>query len=199
MDTVEEFKLKKYTIERGVISKEMRSFISQYAIFDELQDPAINDGQVISAHAKYADPAMETLLLMLQPTIERITGIDLYPTYSYHRVYRNGSMLKRHLDRPSCEISATVCFGYNYSGDPWPIYINDTSVALKPGDIAVYRGCELTHWRNELTCSPDGWQVQGFFHYVDQNGPFTNHRYDNRESIGFSKKSNNKSYIRYIK
>ena len=37
------------------------------------------------------------------------------------RVYEKGSELKRHIDRPSCEISATINFG----GDPWPIFVQD--------------------------------------------------------------------------
>lgn len=199
MDTVKEFQEKKYTKCNNVLNKDIIDFVSQYALFDELRNPSINDGQVINAHAKYADPAMETILVLLKDKIEAITGLSLYPTYSYYRVYRNGSTLEKHIDRPSCEISATLSFNYSYQHSPWPIYMDGKKVILEPGDVAVYRGCEVEHWRNELTTGPDEWHVQGFFHYVDQNGPFSEFRFDKRNSIGSNKtQKNNKKYITII-
>lgn len=194
------FKLNKYCIEKSVISEEMLDFISQYAIFDELSNRSKGDPQVPNAHSKYGDPAMETLLLMLQPVIERVTNLSVYPTYSYYRVYRKGDELLKHIDRPSCEISATVSFRYSYSGDPWSIFMNDTAIKLWPGDIAVYRGCEVQHWRPKLVCGDTDWHVQGFFHYVDQNGPFSSFKFDQRQSIGQPKNvDSNKYYIQYLK
>ena len=35
--------------------------------------------------------------------------MDLRETYSYTRKYDRGAYLRAHTDRPSCEISATVC------------------------------------------------------------------------------------------
>ena len=37
-------------------------------------------------------------------------------------LYKQGDELKRHKDRPSCEISTTL----NLGGDPWPIFIDGT-------------------------------------------------------------------------
>ena len=47
--------------------------------------------------------------------IEEITGMKLAPSYTYYRMYLNGAILKRHKDRPSCEISATVCLDWDDS------------------------------------------------------------------------------------
>ena len=65
---------------------------------------------------------METLLMKVMPIMAEQTKLDLIPTYSYARVYEKGSILKRHKDRPSCEISTTL----NLGGDPWPIFIDPT-------------------------------------------------------------------------
>ena len=47
--------------------------------------------------------------------MQKETGLDLCPTYSYARLYKkDGDELKRHKDRPSCEISTTI----NLGGDP---------------------------------------------------------------------------------
>ena len=168
------FKEKKYCIVKSAVSAEIRDFVTQYALFDEMQDFNLEKGdpstiQVPNAHSKYGDPAMETILLNLKEIMEENTGLKLFPTYSYYRVYRKNDDLKPHVDRPACEISATVCFNYSYDDEKYsyPIYIENNEVHLKPGDMAIYRGLELSHWRNKMQVSEQDWQVQGFFHYVD--------------------------------
>jgi hypothetical protein len=205
-NNVKLFKENGYCIVKSAISKEIRDFGTQYALFDEMQDLGIGDSQVPGAHFKYADPAMETMLLNLHPIMEENTGLKLFPTYSYYRVYREGDDLKPHKDRQSCEISATLCFNYSYDDKKtkWPIFMNGTEVVLEPGDMVIYRGCDLPHWREKLVSSNDGWHVQGFFHYVDQSGPFAEFKYDRRSSIGENKldkkvvtATQQKSYIQY--
>ena len=136
-----------------------------------------NDEQVPNTYSHYADMAMETLLLAVQPKMEKLTGLKLNPTYSYARIYKMGDVLHRHKDRFSCEISTTM----NLGGDEWPIYLeakknvglpNDgfpatsnnkgTKVVLKPGDMLVYKGMILEHWR-EVFLGEDCAQV--FLHY----------------------------------
>ena len=136
------------------------------------------DRQVPNTYSHYADIAMETLMLKCQPGMEKATGLKLYPAYTYARIYKKGDELKRHKDRFSCEISTTM----NLGGDDWPIYLspnenvgapngkNITSVSkakgvrvdLKPGDMLVYRGCELEHWREKFKGKEC---VQVFLHY----------------------------------
>jgi hypothetical protein len=121
---------------------------------------------------------METLLLAVQPRMEKETGLDLIPTYAYARIYKNGDILKRHKDRFSCEISTTM----NLGGDKWPIYIESdpkkggnnkdgkyiseytdgVKVELNPGDMLVYKGNICEHWRDKFN-GKDCAQV--FLHY----------------------------------
>jgi hypothetical protein len=196
-----------YCIVKNAISNELRDFITQYALFDEMQDfkDELMQGrnQVPNAHSKYADPAMESMLLHLQPTMEENTGLKLYPTYSYFRVYRPGDELKIHMDRPSCEISCTLCFNYEYDIEnyEWPLYMEGHPLVLSPGDLAIYRGCDLEHWRDEFKGGEKTWHVQGFFHYVDANGPFAEFIYDERGSIGekdWREYRHIKPYIQYL-
>jgi hypothetical protein len=211
-DTVKEFKEKGYCIVKSSISEELRDFVTQYALFDELQNftkesETINGAQVPNAHSRYADPSMETMLLHLRATMEAATGLKLHPTYSYYRVYRNGDDLKPHTDRHSCEISATMCFNYSYDGKKynWPIFMDGTAVALEPGDMVIYRGRDLEHYRNSFDCPEPAWHVQGFFHYVDADGPCADWKYDKRNSIGEikqpvkEKRVSQKSYIIFTK
>ena len=81
-----------------------------------------NDEQVPNTYSHYSDIAMETLLMAVQPKMEKLTGLKLNPTYSYARIYKKGDILERHKDRFSCEISTTM----NLGGDDWPIYLENT-------------------------------------------------------------------------
>src|SRR5690242_9359266 len=47
----------------------------------------------------YQYPPMLTFLWGLTPTIRKVTGLDLLPTYAYTRVYQRGDILRVHADR----------------------------------------------------------------------------------------------------
>ena len=94
--------------------------------------------------------------------MQKETGLELLPTYAFWRMYTINADLKKHKDRESCEISATVMLGSD--GTPWPIFIGGTEINLEPGDAAIYLGCEVEHWREEFK---GDWHTQTFLHYVD--------------------------------
>jgi len=162
------------------------------------------DQQIPGAYSKYGDWVMETLLMFMIPIMKQRTGLDLIPTYSYTRLYEKGNILHRHKDRPSCEISTTLHLG----GDEWPIYMDTTGannilsgretttvvkpgapkgvrVDLKVGDMLIYSGCDLEHWREPFegtVCS------QVFLHYNHANGPFAKtNLLDGRPLLGVPK------------
>jgi len=180
------FKKKKYAIVKNVISKDMANFIYNYFLMKKqvydtclkekfispfesmlgLYEP--NDGMIPNTYSHYSDIVMETLLLKCQPVMEKVTQLKLQPSYTYARIYKKGDVLKRHKDRFSCEISCTM----NLGGNNWSIYLEPSGnlgkkgikVDLKAGDILVYRGCELEHWRKKFhgnSC------CQVFLHYND--------------------------------
>ena len=112
------------------------------------------------------------------PVMKKNTELDLVPTYSYARAYKKGDILKRHKDRPSCEISTTIHLG----GDQWSIFIEEEEVVLEVGDMLVYSGCELEHWRKPFEGNICG---QVFLHYNHLNGKFANsNKFDNRPMLG---------------
>ena len=205
MTPQEIFKQNGYCKVESVISDEIKDFVTQCALFDEMRnfmpekylDPI--HSQVPNAHTSYGAPFMETLLVNLHSKIEEITDLKLHPTYCYYRVYREGDKLDYHTDRPECEISTTICFNHSYESNySWPIYMEENAIYLNPGDMAVYRGCEIPHWRKSLEPPKhDDWHVQGFFHYVNADGQFANQKWDSRPSLGLRKKT--KSYISFTK
>jgi len=176
------FKKNKYTVLKKAISKEMADFIYSYflnkrsvaaVLFNEKYISPFTeyfgvwtDAQVPNTYSHYADIAMETLLQKVKPIMEKHTKLKLSETYSYARIYKKGDVLTRHKDRYSCEISTTL----NLGGDPWPIYLDPTGkkgqagikINLDPGDMLIYSGCDLEHWREEFKGKDCG---QVFLHY----------------------------------
>ena len=144
------------------------------------------DRQVLGAYSCYGDIMMEMLLVNMHALMEKNTGLRLQPNYSYARIYKTGHVLERHKDRLSCEISTTL----NLGGDNWPIYVEPSGkenkkgvkVNLKPGDMLIYLGCELEHWREPFEGNEC---VQVFLHYnnVKTKGAQEN-MFDGRMHIG---------------
>ena len=217
------FKKNKYIVIRKAISKDLSQFIANYfamqkQVYDTCQkqryfSPFENiigfyethNQQIPNTYSQYANMAMETLLLKCQPSMEKATGLKLYPAYTYARIYKFGDELKRHKDRFSCEVSATM----NLGGDEWPIFLNPNPKAghvygpkkgihqvqsyqptkdkglkidLKPGDMLVYSGCELEHWREKFRGEEC---VQVFLHYNNQKTPGSRENmFDTRPHLG---------------
>ena len=129
----------------------------------------VNDEQSPGSPSFYRVPELDQLHELVRLKVEEITGLQLFKTYHYLRIYKKGAILKPHTDRPACEISVTL----NLGGDDWEIGCFDYNdiphtYTLKKGDALIYHGCDLLHWRpgefqgNEL--------IQVFLHYVNANG-----------------------------
>ena len=196
------FKKNKYAVIRQAISKDLAAFIANYfymqkQVYDTCKEAKYispfeimlgdyNDVQIPNTYSQYANVAMETLMLKCQPDMEKVTGLKLYPAYTYARIYKPGDELKRHKDRFSCEISTTM----NLGGDPWPIYLEPSGetnkkgirVDLKQGDMLVYRGWELEHWREKFKGKEC---VQVFLHYNNRKTPGSkDNMFDRRPHLG---------------
>ena len=204
----------KFQVIKKAVNYELANFIFNYfllkrdatkymyennIVYDNGMFGTWSDQQVPNTYSHYADQVMETLLVKMLPIMKKETGLDLLPTYSYARLYKNGDILRRHSDRPSCEISTTL----NLGGDPWPIFIDGTGadsvideykqihkpnapegtkVLLEVGDMLVYSGCELEHWREPFEGQVCG---QVFLHYNHRNGPFAEKNlFDKRPLLG---------------
>lgn len=188
-----EFLEKGYTIVKNAVDIPTVELITNYSLIQERQGLSLelatdnSEPQIHNSHSMYSDPLMESLMLKIQPLMEENTGLTLFPTYTYYRIYKPGADLKKHKDRESCEISCTLCLGYEYadSNYNWPIFIEGTPYILEPGDLAIYRGCDLEHWREPMQGSENDYHVQVFLHYVDANGPCAEFKYDKRPYIGY--------------
>ena len=208
------FQQQKYQVIKQALPYELANFIFNYFLLKRDADKYMyknnitydngmlgtwTDQQVPNTYSHYADMVMETLMVKMLPVMAKETRLELIPTYSYARIYKKGDILRRHKDRPSCEISTTL----NLGGDPWPIFIDGTGsnsvideykqihkpnapkgtkILLDVGDMLVYSGCELEHWREPFEGTTCG---QVFLHYNHVNGPFAEkNRFDKRPMLG---------------
>jgi hypothetical protein len=210
------FKKNKYTVIKQAISKDLAVFIANYfrmqkqvydtckvaryfSPFENIIGNYENDQeQIPNTYSQYGNMAMETLILKIQPVMEKATGLKLYPAYTYARIYKKGDILKRHKDRFSCEISTTM----NLGGDDWPLYLSPNEnvgipdgkkitteskakgikVDLKPGDMMVYKGMELEHWREKFKGKEC---IQVFLHYNNRKTPGAKENiFDKRPHLG---------------
>lgn len=194
--SVDNINLKGYIILRNVLNIQLLEILKiQSKLLEKkkcfqankyITEYPFGDSQCPTSFANYGTVCYEALLLFMQSTIEKYVEKELLPTYSYMRIYYKNSVLHKHTDRPSCEYSATVCISIDKN--PWEIYFKkdeeNVCVSLNPGDMIIYKGNELEHWRDKYEGNE---QIQVFLHYVDKYGCNSNLIYDNRPFIGIEK------------
>jgi len=193
------FEKDKYLVVKNFLDQDWCNFINSYfnlkydAVSYLRNDCNLNlygtmgytgkDAQSDNYFYNYGDMLTDTLLLYLNDIIGKYINLKLIPTYSYMRIYKQGAILKKHKDRSSCEISATLNIS---GGKKWPIYVQNKNKPIKInldiGDILIYKGMEVLHWREELK---EKSYTQIFLHYNNINGQFgKSNLFDNRKFLG---------------
>ena len=183
MNVQQYFEQNGYAILSNALPPEELERLTQHMFNLHNQGKLVRDSQCPESDAVYGDPEFDKLLEKFAKPIGDNVGKTLLPTYSYARIYRPGEILKRHTDRPACEISSTLTLGFD-AENPWPIFFDENQeirVDMVPGEMAVYKGCDIAHWRKPFK---GNWHVQVFLHYVDANGPFKDEAYDKRPKLG---------------
>jgi len=194
-ETQKYFKDNNYLVIKGFLNQDVTTLLYEYAKtkvlavdfksnldivkYDQDWDGHWNENQVSETYSMYGEPLFDTLTYLSANNISKFIGKNLVATYSYWRMYKKGDVLERHTDRPSCKYSATLCIGYDisnvdenkYPNYDWPMFVEDAQgnelpLHLKPGDLIIYRGDIVDHWRDKF---PGVHQVQAFLHYNDVN------------------------------
>jgi PKHD-type hydroxylase len=175
-----------YVILKDAMPKELCKQLTDHMFKLHDEGKLVKDEQCPLSDSVYGDPIFDDLLQKYAKPLGDHIGKTLLPTYTYARIYRTGEVLKKHKDRPACEISATMTLGFD-GIKVWPIFFDEKKeipVDLNVGELAMYKGCEILHWRPQFKGK---WQVQVFFHYVDANGPYKNEYKDGRSQFGVDK------------
>lgn len=147
----------------------------------------------------YNFPPAVALHRWMRDNLDNVFDIKLVDTYSYTRKYDRGAFLKAHTDRPSCEISCTICLDYaSDDNTPWKIwvqkdkdYINagadveflgsvsqklphreriGVPISLEVGDVLLYQGPNAIHWRDKFLGE---YSYHMFLHFINPAGMIT--------------------------
>lgn len=196
-----------YALVRGLIPKDVaRAFMS--AIKQDMGPGPIPLSKVPQHPAVLKRPAFEVyghmykplnfFLWALTPTISRLIGRDLVPTYDYFRIYREGDIYRVHSDRPSCEHSVSLTLDYS-DGRIWDLQVaryrveslhplqedfgsaEHNSIGMEVGDAVLYQGVNYAHGR--VTPNPNAWSAHLFLHYVDREGPHRSEAFDRNPPV----------------
>jgi hypothetical protein len=184
----------------NALHKDNCEYLTQFLKDCKENGTAENDSQCPTSWSVYHHPTLEKVLEAFLPKMEQETGKKLFPTYAYARHYTKGEVLECHTDRESCEYSATITLGHD--GEVWPLFVGSAGeetdkgivgaegkifrvkdvqqIHMSVGDAVIYKGCEEPHWRDKLESE---WQTQIFLHYVDQDGPYAEWKYDKRPAL----------------
>ncbi len=166
-----QFEQNNFLFVTNFISKEQAQALQKQFYELEKTGQFDKDCQAPNSPAIYNFKPFLELLCQKIPEVSSLIEESVLPTYTYARIYKNGEVLKRHRDRPACEISLTLHIGGDTS---WPIGIQkptgeEVSLDLNQGDAMLYLGCVADHWRDTPFSGQNYSQV--FLHYVRSNGP----------------------------
>ena len=172
--------MKEFMVVKKFISAEQCALLADKIDTFLSKDYKMYDDQCPTSPAFYGIFNDESLIFL--PYIEELLGKKLFPTYTYARLYKSKELLLPHKDREACEYSFTLSI--KTDKEPWPFYLETSEgieeVYLEDGDMLVYKGLQNLHWRMRLE---NQFQYQGFFHYVDQAGPYADKKYDGHDSF----------------
>lgn len=151
------------------------------------------------SHGEAGSPMGIALNRYLKDRLKTVLDLNLGETYAYCRKYERGAYLKAHRDRPSCEISITTCLDYQTDDKkPWKIWLDNSKnwvdndepektfqetqaipnrkresvcVELEVGDVLLYQGPNVIHWRDFLVGE---YSYHVFAHFYNREGYMRN-------------------------
>lgn len=105
------------------------------------------------------DAAARSLHAPLAPLVSRLAAERLKPSFTYLIKYLEGAALDAHRDREQCAVTAVLQVDFEpepRGTTPWPLIFATpeapTPVFLSCGDLIVFRGTAIEHYREPLTC-----------------------------------------------
>jgi hypothetical protein len=135
----------------------------------------LGDAQDPHRYVAHNEPLARFFHRRLAARVSAIAGEPVVPSYVFFASYRQGGGVAPHRDRAQCAFTVSVLVDYTpeLSGpSPWPLWLDadpgpgslSVAVTLGLGDGLLFRGTELSHWRDPLPESHASTSL--LFHYV---------------------------------
>ena len=132
---------------------------------------------------EYMNPDHVALLSEKTKFLNKLFGTKVVPSYCYSRVYRSGTHLGRHKDRPACEISLSVhLYGTKRRHLVLLIKMEKTLKLFFNLVMPSSMMHLMEHWRPPFPGNDDDVYVQTFQHYVFLNGKFEGEIFDKKNN-----------------
>ena len=200
------FKDQGYILIEQFLNEDISNFLYGYLMLSQKRLDIVKQEKLENSDNRYGkienntfisngDLVFDSILIGKKSENEWYTGYNLVPTYTTSYIHNRGAELERHTDNSDCEITLSVCLGYDNSKflvnedktiEPiqWPFHIidnqgNEIEVFQKKGDAILYKG-ELEHWRKQFDGTLQG-QLE--MHYNDSDGDYNN-QYNKRPYLG---------------
>ena len=140
-DKTVSFMQNRFVVYRNFIPKELITFAMdtwktiehspEYAdaIFDNEREPIPRtpEQSLHTSRGAHTTPMGVAMHRWLYKKLQKEFDLQLWETYSYTRKYVRGGYLRAHSDRPSCEVSATICLDYlTDDNKPWSIWVDNS-------------------------------------------------------------------------
>ncbi len=141
-------------------------------------DPLIHEGHLRFNDAqsrryfKHSEPMTVWLHQQLQRPIQELVAEPIKRSYAFLGGYVEGSDLKPHVDREQCEYTLSLTLDAHPGqrrADAWPLGLQDRAgrtrwARLAPGDALLFKGRELSHFREPLGAGRRS--TSAFLHFV---------------------------------
>jgi hypothetical protein len=114
----------------------------------------------------------DKLLNTIKPIITELNhNKEIKNVNSFVREYKNGSVLKKHVDRDDIGITLSICLFSNIK-QGWSLNAeyNNIEISHTPniGDgVLIINSDKITHWRDELICTDNESVIQLFLHWKE--------------------------------
>ena len=126
-ENVEDIKLNKCVLLKNLISADLCKFLSVQAEFDELEANKVNASQVVGSTELYDSTATKITNSIVLGKLRNILKLQsVYTTYGFYRKYYKYQELTKHVDRPECELSVSICLDMFDADKPWEILFENT-------------------------------------------------------------------------
>jgi hypothetical protein len=182
--TPEEFQEFGYTYIHNIIDKQTCDSFAKEMLYlkqtdmltkEKLCNLAIDNPtieEINNFHSPYARGNINNFELFLKKITEPLSkklNIEWESCHTYCRIYYNGGMLGKHIDRPGLDYALSITLE-NKLTKKWPLYVidkkgNEIQTYTEVGDGILLLGRELEHWREPLVCGPDEYIIQLFLHW----------------------------------
>ena len=170
---------------KNFVSEELCSVMAtEFAIMRDTMKVLDGPGfdEIENSFAWYSPICFETLSTLIKSKVEQVVNKPLHSSYSYGRIYNKGSVLTKHTDRKSSELTVSICLRKDI---PWALNWEWEGQTLAfdadPGDAIIGCGSATPHWRNPYEGEE---HVQAFMQYVVAGGDYDYLKYDTRPCIG---------------